>query len=460
MARVSIVDPTRLPIHTGNAQHIGRRDSQQDAWGFSNLTDETFALHGGYLAVLADGMGGLENGLWASSHGVGAFIAAYREKTPDEPISGALSRAMIHANRIVHAEAVRLGMEDRMGTTLVAAVVQGTKLYWISVGDSRVYLSANGQLLRLSTDHNFSEVLAGRVRRGEISLTEAQSHPMRNGLTSYLGRRKLAEVDMPTAPLDLHPGNWVLLCSDGLSGVLREDEIVRELRGDPQEAADRLVNSVLRRDAPHQDNTTAVLLQIPLSGGALSAGGRTITRPLLDVKSRRNLPVWVGLGALGIAVLLAGYSLIQPMLASRVDSVLDAKQSLPAPQSPKEEVKVEVVLPSSPNDDSGFEPKLDATVKADSSSEERLQRERLNNNRTPPVRNDNPPTNRARKESRDKGSSKRGAENGASLPVKESKEELQTPVAVPADATNGVKGVEAVVQEGAVGEPSTVAEGN
>lgn len=392
MASTSILDSACLPIHMGSAQHIGNRDSQQDAWGFSDLSDAAFASHGGYLTVLADGMGGLENGLWASNQGVRAFIAAYQTKTPEESITDALVRAMSYANQIVHGEAAQLGLEDRMGTTLVAAVVQRGKLYWINVGDSRVYLCTDGQLCCLSTDHNFSEVLAGRVRRGEISLAEAQEHPMRNGLTSYVGRSSLALVDVSAQPLDLAPDAWVLLCSDGLSGVLREDEIVRQLHGTPQEAADRLIDVVLRQAMPHQDNVTVTLLQAPAPaseeapvlitesvsiispapaseaaplavGQVIAYRGDEMTGSPFDEKpnrtTRRNPLVWYGLGTLGLsmAAVLAGYwHWSQPSASGSV--VREMPASSKTPDAPS--VRIAPVF--GPNTDTGFAPERDVDV--------------------------------------------------------------------------------------------------
>jgi serine/threonine protein phosphatase PrpC len=298
-----------LPVRPGNAQHIGRRDSQQDAFGFSSLTDHQFARHAGYLAVLADGMGGMQNGVWASTEAVRMFLGAYRAKIAQEPVAAALHRAALSANDLVHAEAVRLNLVERMGSTLVAAVILGTEMHWINIGDSRVYLFDGGQLFRLSTDHNFSEVLHERVARGEMAASEAMAHPLRNALTSYVGRES-PQLDGSSQSLKLHPGAWVLLCSDGLSGVLSEPEIARELHGAPQDACERLIGAVTARQLPHQDNTTIVVLHLPsvagevVSGYASAANGRASllhsTRAL-----RRQPAAWIGAGGLLGALLLS-----------------------------------------------------------------------------------------------------------------------------------------------------------
>lgn len=264
-----------LGVDPAQAQHVGRRESQQDAFGFSNLADEAFAAHGGHLAVLADGMGGLRHGLWAATQAVQAFIQAYQAKSADEAPAAALQRALREANAVVHGEARRRDLVDRMGCTLAAAVVRGLELHWLNVGDSRVYLMEDGHLLCLSTDHRFAEVLLQRVHRGEISAGEALSHPLREALTSYLGRPDPLLQAASTAPLQLRPGAWVLLCSDGLTQALDDEAIRAELQGfqgPAQQACDRLLQAALARGLPDQDNVTAVLLQVPRPGQAPDTG--------------------------------------------------------------------------------------------------------------------------------------------------------------------------------------------
>lgn len=259
-------------VAPAQAQHVGRRDSQQDAFGFSGLADEAFAAHGGHLAVLADGMGGRRNGLWSARHAVTAFIDAYQRKSSAESIPAALQRALHEANAVVLAEAERLQAVDRMGTTIAAAVVHGLELHWLNAGDSRVYLCEDGRMMRLSTDHNYGEMLRLRVHRGELSAGEALGHPLRHALTSYLGRREGVVHAASGAAVQLRPGAWVLLCSDGLTQALDDDAIRAHLHGNAQEAGEMLLQSALARGLPDQDNVTAVLLHVPRPGAVPDAG--------------------------------------------------------------------------------------------------------------------------------------------------------------------------------------------
>lgn len=275
---VAAIDPAQ-------AQHQGRRDSQQDACGFSNLADAGFATHGGHLAVLADGMGGMRNGLWAASHAVQAFIEAYQAKAAAETIPDALQRALTAANDVVHAEAERLGAVDRMGTTLAVAVVHGLSLHWLNVGDSRVYLVEDGHLLCLSTDHSYAQILQLRVHRGELSAGEALGHPLRHALTSYLGRPGPVQHAASTAPVQLRPGARVLLCSDGLTQALDDAQIRALMQGSAQQACDGLLQAALARALPDQDNTTAVVLHVPRPGEEPDAG--TISQAVYDPRVLR-----------------------------------------------------------------------------------------------------------------------------------------------------------------------------
>jgi len=124
----------------GNAQHIGARHSQQDSFGFADPDAHEFISHGGFLAVVCDGMGGMEYGDAASRTAVRAFLDAYRRKTSEEPIPEALERSVRDANSHVVALAHSLGLVEGIGTTLVAAALHDHSLYYISVGDSGVFL--------------------------------------------------------------------------------------------------------------------------------------------------------------------------------------------------------------------------------------------------------------------------------------------------------------------------------
>jgi PPM family protein phosphatase len=295
-------------IDAAQAQHMGRRDAQQDAFGFSTRSNAAFAAHGGQLVVLADGMGGLRNGLWAASHAVQAFIETYHGKANDEPVAAALQRALVAANAVVHDEAARLDAVDRMGSTLAVAVVHDRALHWLNVGDSRVYVRQGGRLRCLSTDHSVAQMLRERVHGGTLSADEAKAHPLRHALTSYLGRATPPEHAVSAAPVPLQPGACVLLCSDGLTQALGDVQIGALLQGSAQAVCDRLLRAALARDLADQDNITVAVLRVPPADETPDAGQRgpgvgvppgpgVIARPPRPVQSQQPHPAVGGAAA-------------------------------------------------------------------------------------------------------------------------------------------------------------------
>lgn len=250
----------------GNAQHIGSRGEQQDSFGFSMFDDADHVGHAGILAVVADGMGGLAMGKDASQIAVQTFLETYMAKDPAEKIADTLDRCLHAANRAVRKIAMEAGLEGEVGTTLVAAVIHEGVLYRTAAGDSRIYLYRDGHLRQLTTDYNYGRILDRLVEKGEMKAAEAEAHPSRAALTSYLGTEKLEEYDSATdAQLTLAPGDKILLASDGLFGFLPEGEFAPLLAADPQKAAEELVRATIALQRPYQDNITVAILgyQLP-----------------------------------------------------------------------------------------------------------------------------------------------------------------------------------------------------
>jgi len=244
----------------GNAQAVGDRQEQQDAFGFTDKDDNAFVAHGGVLAVVADGMGGMAMGRQASQCAVATVLKAYAEKSPEETIPDALTRVLQVANTEVVNLAEEAHLEGNVGTTVVAAVIHQGQLYWGSVGDSRLYLVHQGTLKQLTTDHSYARELAQAVSDGTLSQEEAEHHPERHNLTSFLGLHPLETLDVHTTPLPLQVADRVLLCSDGLYGTLGEAEMSATLAGDPHQAAENLIHRALSKHKVRQDNLTAVIM--------------------------------------------------------------------------------------------------------------------------------------------------------------------------------------------------------
>jgi serine/threonine protein phosphatase PrpC len=260
-----------LPAH---AQHIGSRSYQQDSFGFADPEEEAFLAHAGFLAVLCDGMGGMEHGDVASQTAVRAVLDAYSQKTPEETIPEALERSVRTANERVIEAALNLGFKEGVGTTLVATVLHKTSLYFFSVGDSGLFHVRNGHLQMVNRPHVFSNLLDQAAAIGKISRAEAEQHPERDSLTSFIGIHVLEEVDRNTEAWPVSEGDTILLASDGMFKTLEPVEIVACLKGHPQSWPTALVARTLAQGNPGQDNVTVV--SVTFDTGAL---GDWIRRP-------------------------------------------------------------------------------------------------------------------------------------------------------------------------------------
>ncbi|MGH2546761.1 MAG: Stp1/IreP family PP2C-type Ser/Thr phosphatase, partial [Actinomycetota bacterium] len=201
------------------------------------------------LFAVADGMGGHQGGEVASK----LALDTLREATD----GAALAQAVQDANRAVFEQAGRDPELAGMGTTLTAFLADGDTLRLAHVGDSRAYLLRDGVLQRITTDHT---VVEGLVEKGELTAQEATIHPQRSILTRAIGVD--GEVQVDQASIQARPGDRLLLCSDGLTGMVDEADIQRILEEnvDPQAAAEALVDAA--NEAGGQDNITAVVVDV------------------------------------------------------------------------------------------------------------------------------------------------------------------------------------------------------
>ena len=183
------------------------RTNNEDAARFIRPADLLVRSNKGFLAIVADGMGGHAAGEIASQMAVETIGKTYyrREESPEE----SLFLAFTKANRSIWQMAGRNARQRGMGTTCTAVVVCESKLYLAPVGDSRLYLLKNGQLLQLSTDHTYVQML---VQQGVITPMEAEKHPERNVLTRAMGTHNKVEIDVEVIPYVLENDDRLLLC--------------------------------------------------------------------------------------------------------------------------------------------------------------------------------------------------------------------------------------------------------
>lgn len=256
---VQILHSDDIDIKYAYGQHIGTREYQQDSVnagrGKGNLV----------YGIMCDGMGGLADGELASKTAAEALSLALENTESDCDIPELLSTIIHDINTLVFKLPSQDGQGGGAGTTLVATVVVDKNLYWLSVGDSRIYVIRGGEIVCVTRDHSYSMELDEQVRAGVISAEDAAADPQRNALISYLGMDRLSIIDCNRIPFTLESGDIILLCSDGLYRSLSDEDIyqiVTRHRGDAEECARALPLYAFDRSEGAQDNTSVVLLAI------------------------------------------------------------------------------------------------------------------------------------------------------------------------------------------------------
>ena len=239
-----------MKVRVGATTDIGRvREGNEDSY----LVLEP-------LYVVADGMGGHRGGEVASSLALETVQGMFERR------EGSLAEQVAEANRAVFDRSQNDRSVSGMGTTLTAAQVDGNRVHLVHVGDSRAYLLRGGELTQITEDHTLVHRM---VMEGEITPEEAETHPHRSILTRALGVDQTIQVD--EGDIEVVPGDRLLLCTDGLSGMVPEGQI-REIAletPDPQEAVEKLIKVANR--AGGIDNITAVILDFEDDGGGPGA---------------------------------------------------------------------------------------------------------------------------------------------------------------------------------------------
>ena len=205
------------------------------------------------LFAVADGMGGHAAGEVASE----IAVRVLSELAPEHPDVEALGRAIEEANRAV-IQAAREGRgRQGMGTTMTAAMLEGERLVIAQVGDSRAYLLHQGKLQQLTRDHS---LMADMIEAGQLTPEEARTHPQRSVITRALGSDAHLHPDI--YEINVETGDRLRICSDGLSGMIFDDQIENTLRRvqDPQRCASQLVNEAIA--AGGHDNVTVIVADV------------------------------------------------------------------------------------------------------------------------------------------------------------------------------------------------------
>lgn len=246
----------QLRLDVAQLTDVGRKRSQnEDNMAYVIPKDPQVMARKGALFIVADGMGGHAAGEVASEIAVDTVSNAYYQDDNDE-VTVSLVNAIRRANSLIHQRAAENMLRSGMGTTCVAAVFKGNMAYIANVGDSRAYLVRRGQIKQVSQDHSWVEE---QVRAGLLTREQARSHAQRNVITRCLGTQSEVEVDIFSEPLD--ENDSLVLCTDGLSGLVGEEDlqsIVSQYA--PQESVYHLVERANENGG--SDNITAIVIRV------------------------------------------------------------------------------------------------------------------------------------------------------------------------------------------------------
>jgi serine/threonine protein phosphatase PrpC len=231
------------------------RSENQDFGALTTAKEEAVSPAGGRLLIVADGMGGHRGGATASRIATETVKAQYlRSETKD--VGTALHDALARANARVYSESQKNPDLRGMGTTTSALVIRGAEGWFGHVGDSRIYMVRGDAVKQLTEDHS---LVATMVREGLLTAKEAENHPRRNVLQRSIGVGEEVEIDV-RGPIELQENDTFVLCSDGLHGLVKEEEIKDIAKLPIQQAANDFVKLALERGAP--DNVTVIVARI------------------------------------------------------------------------------------------------------------------------------------------------------------------------------------------------------
>ncbi len=248
-----------LSFDISGAQILGAREYQEDEFLISNLVDENDDPAA--LIAVADGMGGHAAGNVAANMAVQSFNKHIRANYPGGNIHELLHESVLRANASIAETINETPALQGMGCTIVAAVIDKGEMWWVSVGDSHLYLLRSGKIYKKNADHSYGGFL-DRLRASGHTM-EPQPGLSRNVLMSALTGEDIVEIDCPEEPLSLLNGDRLLFCSDGLD-TLSDGKIIHYSRWgtSSKECVEELLKGVTGENKTRQDNTTTLVVDV------------------------------------------------------------------------------------------------------------------------------------------------------------------------------------------------------
>lgn len=233
------------------------RQKNEDSYGCFEPSDPKTQESKGSLFIVADGMGGHKGGDVASRLAVEEIRSHYYSAKGEDP-AAALVEAFQKANRSIYEKAQNDESLTGMGTTCTAMVIRQEFTYFAHVGDSRAYLYRQGELRQITEDHS---LIGEMLRSGLISKEDARTHPQRNVITKSLGVQISVQADTPSTPFSIEDGDIFLLCSDGLTTLVLDEDIKAALNAkNIGEACCHLIDLANKKGG--MDNITVQVIEI------------------------------------------------------------------------------------------------------------------------------------------------------------------------------------------------------
>ena len=246
------------PLIVGGAQTIGAREDQEDAYGYTEWKRADTVGQKGFMAVMADGIGGLQDGQIASQAAVRGAMEMFDMQSADEGAPDRVLEIVAAAQRQVLMDSGKAGTD--CGCTFLCVLVHDMEMSLASVGDSKIALYRGGVLLQLNREH----VLGREIDENNILTGDRRNETAkrRKAITAYLGKRELRTIDRTLRPMQLVSGDKILLMSDGIFNTLGDDTLVAYLDREPQAAAEAIVQAVNGLQVQGQDNATIVIVGV------------------------------------------------------------------------------------------------------------------------------------------------------------------------------------------------------
>lgn len=248
----------KLRYEAANLQGAGARERQEDAFTLVNALDEQMYDRFGLMFAVCDGMGGMKDGKLASDTAISCLRDFFNNMNRSISIPLQLKNCLENASCEIER-----ALDGEGGSTAVVGIILDEQLYFASVGDSFLYLYRNGGLYRLNRHHTVChDLYLKNIRSGSTETQSCREDHEAAALSQFLGMYELSEIDASVRPLNLHSGDILLACSDGVGGVLDKSEIVKALeQSAPQSMCKMLEERITGHSNPNQDNYTALVIE-------------------------------------------------------------------------------------------------------------------------------------------------------------------------------------------------------